>query len=89
MRAFLGRISPEVMSGKQVLTFDTWLRGPRIIRGSAAPSIATRLSQMGARLVAQPESFMVMGMQGPLAEGEIERARSWARAARAKIGAMG
>jgi hypothetical protein len=33
---------------------------------------------MGGRLAQKPESFHVEGSQGPLFDGELERARDWA-----------
>jgi hypothetical protein len=49
------------------------------IGGYAAPSIGKRLEKAGARLVASPEGFAVKGTEGPLKEGEVERAAEWAR----------
>ena len=45
--------------------------------GSAARAIARRLRRLGAVLVADPESFRVVGSPGPLAAGELDRARQW------------
>ncbi len=47
--------------------------------GYAAPRIASSLETHGARLLAPPEGFVVLGIKGPLKEGELERAASWAR----------
>jgi hypothetical protein len=47
------------------------------VPGSAAHGIARRLRKLGATLVADPESFRVVGTTGPLAEGELDRARQW------------
>jgi hypothetical protein len=33
----------------------------------------------GGNLLVPPEGFFVMGMEGPLMEGELERAISWAK----------
>jgi flavodoxin len=59
--------------------FDTRYRMSRLISGSAARVIARRLERAGATEVAPPESFFVLASEGPLAEGEIERATAWAR----------
>lgn len=45
--------------------------------GSAAKSIAGKLSELGYRPVAEPGKFVVTGRYGPLKAGEIERARAW------------
>ena len=47
------------------------------VPGSAARGIAKRLRTLGATLVAKPESFRVVGTPGPLAAGELDRARRW------------
>jgi hypothetical protein len=57
-------------------TFDTRLLRPRL-PGSAARAARRRLRRPGFQHVDRPKSFYVTGMTGPLAEGEIERARQW------------
>jgi hypothetical protein len=49
------------------------------VTGTASRAAAKRLRKLGFRLVARPESFVVEGVSGPLGEGELERARAWAR----------
>jgi hypothetical protein len=34
---------------------------------------------VGGQRAAPPEGFIVLGMKGPLKEGEVERAVAWAR----------
>ncbi len=46
----------------------------------AAPRIAAALAKAGARVVAPPEGFIVSDTEGPLREGELERAAAWAGA---------
>jgi len=46
--------------------------------GSAAHRIASRLKRTGASLLVEPESFFVAEREGPLEEGELERAARWA-----------
>lgn len=57
--------------------FDTRFAKPRWVTGSAARGVAARLARLGYRVVAT-ESFFVTGTQGPLRDGETERARAWA-----------
>jgi hypothetical protein len=61
--------------------FDTRIKGPRLLWGSAAHAAEPHLRRAGAILVAQPESFLIAGPRGPvygaLVEGEVERARRW------------
>jgi len=61
--------------------FDTRIKGPAILWGSAARSADKELRRAGFRVVAGPESFLVGGPTGPVADrvvaGELERARAW------------
>ena len=56
-------------------TFDT--RVPAPVPGSAAKAAARRLRRLGFRVVVPPETFWVGARPGPLAEGELDRARRW------------
>jgi len=47
--------------------------------GYAANTIAKTLEKKGGKLTAPPEGFFVTGEQGPLKNGEVERATEWAR----------
>lgn len=58
-------------------TFDTRVKGPAWVTGSAARGIAKRLRHLGARLVAEPNSFFVKN--NTLRPGEKERAAEWGR----------
>jgi len=80
MRDFLNKISRAAISGINVAAFDTrisarWVR----IFGYAAGKIAGHLKRKGGILVSSPEGFFVKGTKGPLKEGELERATSWAK----------
>ncbi|HEX6197115.1 MAG TPA: flavodoxin domain-containing protein [Jiangellaceae bacterium] len=57
-------------------TFDTKVIKPRF-PGSAAAAAAKRLRRKSVRLIAQPMTFYVTGKQGPVATGELGRARRW------------
>jgi len=85
-----GRPTPEIqgllkalgpaLKGVNVAAFDT--RHPSkwtLLFGYAAPRIARSLRNNGAALLAPPEGFFVLGTQGPLKEGELERAAGWAK----------
>jgi hypothetical protein len=64
-----------------VATFDTRIKGPEILWGSASKGAAKRLRGLGFRVVDEPESFLVGGPTGPLfdrlVDGELARARAW------------
>jgi flavodoxin len=56
--------------------FDTRIHGPRFLTGAASNRLAKMLSEHGAHLVAEPESFLVT-RQEALVDGELDRARRW------------
>jgi hypothetical protein len=63
--------------GRPSVAFDTRIdRSPRLT-GMAARGIARRLHGAGYTALAEPESFFVEDSEGPLADGEVERARAW------------
>src|SRR3954447_11470586 len=65
--------------------FDTRFDQPAFLTGSAAKGIAKRLRRHGFEVVAEPESFFVLGTEGPLQDGELERAAEWAIALRDQV----
>jgi hypothetical protein len=69
------RSRPDVLGA----AFDTRFDESRWLSGSAAHVAATQLRRHGFRLLTAPHSFFVVGMSGPLAPGELERARRWGR----------
>jgi flavodoxin len=85
LRTRLDSLTSHRLDGVVAATFDTRARGPRFLTGAASRGIARRLEQKGAKLVLEPGSFLVDGKEGPLAEGELERARAWARNVLAKL----
>jgi len=56
--------------------FDTRLDKSPWLTGVAAHSIARRLRQRGYEVIGT-ESFLVEDSEGPLQDGEVERARAW------------
>ena len=68
--------------------FDTRARGPRALTGSAAHGIARRLRHHGYRLL-PTESFLVQGGEGPLVDGELDRARAWGETLAATLSRVG
>jgi len=70
---------PNGGRGPRIAAFDTRAHKPVLLVGSAARGIVRRLRQRGYTLAAEPESFFVEGTQGPLEEGELDRAREWGR----------
>lgn len=77
MAAWFDRLYAGVLKGRRFAAFDTRLRWPRFLSGSAAEDIAKRVEQLGGHMVALPQSFMV-SMKPELEPGELERAGAWA-----------
>ncbi|GAP20418.1 flavodoxin family protein [Leptolinea tardivitalis] len=88
-KSFLGTLASGSLKGIKVAAFDTRAemneKTPGILRffagifGYAAEPIAQKLVRKGGIQVANPAGFFVLGSEGPLKEGEIERAAEWAR----------
>jgi flavodoxin len=86
--ALLKRLRPKELQGVQVAAFDTRFNADEIdssglrfivkTGGYAAKRIADRLKKAGGSLAAPPEGFYVKDTEGPLKDGEIERAARWA-----------
>jgi flavodoxin len=76
-RAYLGRIEPAALRGQAVATFDTRLKWPRFLSGSAASGAAEQLAAAGARVIGPEGSFLV-STEPVLLDGELQRARAWA-----------
>jgi flavodoxin len=79
------------LKGVKVAAFDTRFTMDEIessvfilpilvnIFGYAAKPISDRLKKKGGELIVPPEGFFVEGTEGPLKEGELERAADWAK----------
>jgi len=88
-KAFLNAIPAGGLQGVKVTTFDTRVSpedaGSAVLKffvklfGYAAEPMAKKLQQKGGALVIPPEGFYVLGSEGPLRDGELDRAANWAR----------
>lgn len=84
----LKNLPAHSLDGKKVAAFDTrillttikssFLRFIVDKGGYAANTIAKSLQKKGGILVLPPEGFFVLGEEGPLKDGELERAEKWA-----------
>ncbi len=80
IKNFLKSLSESAIKRHYVAAFDTRLKTKLVkIFGYAANGIAKNLEQMGANLVLPPEGFLVKGKKGPLLDGELDRASTWAK----------
>lgn len=77
------------VQGKRVAAFDTRIPVKEVNNllltvlvkffGYAAGPIAKGLQKQGGKLVAPAEGFIVNESEGPLRDGELERAAGWAK----------
>ena len=88
IKKWLGSIPSQNLAGVKVAAFDTRfnveeaeskvLVGMVKVFGYAAKPIGDRLVKKGGDLLNAPEGFFVLGTEGPIKEGELERAANWA-----------
>lgn len=85
---FINAIPADGLKNVRVAAFDTrfsekesgfGLRLVMKIFSFAAGRIAKMLESKSGKLAATPEGFIVIGKEGPLKEGELERATEWAK----------
>jgi Flavodoxin domain len=74
LRSWLRELPPG--EGRQFAAFDTRLDKSPWLTGMAARAITRRMRARGYALLSS-DSFFVQDSEGPLEEGEIERARAW------------
>jgi flavodoxin len=80
IRDFLNKVPESSLKGINVAAFDTRISTKLVgVFGYAAGRIAGNLKGKGGTLVTSPEGFFVKGTEGPLREGELERAVDWAK----------
>jgi flavodoxin len=79
VQTFLMKAPATTIKGINVAAFDTRFSS-RLAKvfGYAAGRIANPLNRKGGNLLVEPEGFFVEKTKGPLKEGELERAASWA-----------
>jgi flavodoxin len=77
---FLKKVPELALKGVNVAAFDTRISKKIVgVFGYAAGRIADSLKKKGGSLVGSPEGFFVTGGEGPLKDGELERAAAWGR----------
>ncbi len=89
INAFLKKIPPGSLRDVKVAGFDTRISLEDIksralsffvkIFGYAAEPISKKLEKKGGKVAAEPAGFMVKDTEGPLKDGELERAAAWAK----------
>lgn len=73
--AFDTRFSVDDMPNR----FLTWTVPMLGKRAWASPKLDRAAVRAGALRLADPEGFIVRGVEGPLADGELDRAAAWGR----------
>jgi flavodoxin I len=89
MKKFLNSLPVRSLNGVKVAAFDTRIRiedtPVAILRffskifGYAAKPMIAKLVKKGGNLVVAGEGFYVESTEGPLKDGELERATAWAK----------
>lgn len=91
MGQFLDSIPADGLKGVKVAAFDTRIAAEDIesaglrfmarlfLHRYAAKPIANKLKAKGGIEVIEPAGFFVMDTEGPLKDGELERAAAWAQ----------
>jgi flavodoxin len=89
IKSFIKNLRPDALQGVKAAAFDTripmeqtdsgFLRTLIKLFGYADKKITNALKKAGAEIVLESEGFGVTGTEGPLVEGEIERAAEWAK----------
>jgi flavorubredoxin len=80
MKSFLGKVKSKEWVNKPFAAFDT--ENPENIErkeGSAAEKIAEKLRERQMNQLSPVLKAAVLGQEGPLQEGEIQRAKEYAR----------
>jgi len=94
LQKFLTEIPSNRLKGIKVAAFDTRMTGENhgfalrlLVKtiGYAAGRIAQSLLSKGGELILPPEGFIVNDREGPLKDGELERAAAWGKMLLLKI----
>lgn len=83
IREWLEELRP-VARHVRAVAFDTRVNTPRL-PGSAAKAARHELRSLGFDVGTKAKTFRVHGYEGPLIDGELERAAKWARALQADV----
>ena len=80
LQAFVDGLPRAVAEKARCAAFDTRvaMKFARLF-GYAAPRISEVLRKRGSAAASEPQGFIVKGRNGPLADGELERATAWGR----------
>lgn len=86
MNQWINAIPNTKASQLEVAAFDTRMKKSELnwalkllltVIDYAAPKMAANLVAKGAKLIKPPEGFYVVGTEGGLMDGELDRAKNW------------
>jgi flavodoxin len=79
VRPVFESLPKRLLRGTPFAAFDTSYKMSGFLsRFTAAKKLAQKLRKLGGRRIVPPETFHVVEREGPLYEGEVERAQEWA-----------
>lgn len=86
VRPVMKGLPKTVLRGVSTAAFDTSYKMSSLLsRFTASKRLNRTLRRLGGRPIASPEIFHVEGSEGPLYDGEIERAKAWAESIIARL----
>jgi flavodoxin len=86
VRPVLDALPRRMLPKTPVAAFDTsYKMNAFLARFTAAKRLDRKLRKLGGKRVVPPETFYVIEREGPLYEGEIERAQAWAATIREQV----
>ena len=90
VRRMLAGLPRGILRGTRVAAFDTsYKMSDLLARFTAAKRLGQKLRKLGGRGIVSPETFHVAAREGPLSDGEIERAKEWATSILRRLGMEG
>jgi flavodoxin len=73
------KLPKRILPGTPVAAFDTSYKMSWLLNQfTASKRLVKKLRKLGGRPILPPEIFLVKEREGPLYEGELERAQAWA-----------
>ena len=79
LREWLGAVRFDAARPPTISVFDTRIAKVRWLPKAAGPTAVRLAFKHGLRTVDSPVAFIVAGLQGPIVDGELERAAAWGR----------
>jgi len=76
MKKALNKLKDHSFEGKKAAAFDTKFNSK--FAGSAAKKILGKLKKLDFQISMEPISFIVIGNEGPLADGEMDKVKAFA-----------